>query len=294
MLHGEIIWTGPNAVHPNRWARVLCTSKDGKRVHLAVFPQGHRRPPKVPVTQTVNRFKTIFKQPVAICSSSGYIYPVSKRKTSATSRPARSNKATSNNKKQYTMATKTTKNNRALTYPCIVEIKMAMGLKRKDEVIRAIDRVTGEDLSKTIVYPTLRNAFYAGVDLVKESIDSKWVRIEKKDAEARQVITNEGLCDHIAPAAPVTKPAKAAKPAKVHKPAKAATPVLGAPAKSKKATKPAKAIAATPAAVAKASKATKASSEDFEPTEADIQEIQHMLAMGLEDSDSLIDGFDSI
>lgn len=186
------------------------------------------------------------------------------------------------------MATKTTKNNRALTYPCIVEIKKAMGLKRKDEVIRAIDRVTGEDLSKTIVYPTLRNAFYAGVDLVKESIDSKWVRIEKKDAEARQVITNEGLCDHIAPAAPVTKPAK------VHKPAKAATPVLGAPAKSKKATKPAKAIATTPAAVAKASKAAKAISEDFEPSEADIQEIQHMLAMGLEDSDSLIDGFDSI
>lgn len=189
------------------------------------------------------------------------------------------------------MSTKSTKNNKQLTYPCIVNICKAMGSKRKSEVIRAIDRVTGEDLSKAIVYPTLRNAYYAGVDLVKESIDSKWVRIEKTDAEARQIIEETGLCTGIAAAA---APAPVTKPAKVHKPAKAATPALGAPAKSKKATKPAKAIAATPAAVAKASKATKASSEDFEPTEADIQEIQHMLAMGLEDSDSLIDGFDSI
>jgi hypothetical protein len=191
------------------------------------------------------------------------------------------------------MATKTTKNNRALTYPCIVEIKKAMGLKRKEEVIRAIDRVTGEDLSKTIVYPTLRNAFYAGVDLVKESIDSKWVRIEKTDAEARQIIEETGLCTGIAAAA---APAPVTKPAKVHKPAKAATPVFGAPTKSKKATKPAKAkaIATTPAAVAKASKARKAAIDDFEPSEADIQEIQHMLDMGLEDIDSITDGFDSI
>jgi Xaa-Pro aminopeptidase len=189
------------------------------------------------------------------------------------------------------MATKTTKNNRALTYPCIVEIKKAMGLKRKEEVIRAIDRVTGEDLSKTIVYPTLRNAFYAGVDLVKESIDSKWVRIEKTDAEARQIIEETGLCTGIAAAA---APAPVTKPAKVHKPAKAATPALGAPTKSKKATKPAKAIATTPAAVAKASKAHKAAIADFEPSEADIQEIQHMLDMGLEDIDSITDGFDSI
>ena len=117
------------------------------------------------------------------------------------------------------MSTKSTKNNKQLTYPCIVEIKMAMGSKRKSEVIRAIDRVTGEDRSKMIVYPTLRNAFYAGVDLVKESIDSKWVRIEKKDAEARQVITNEGLVDRIAEAAaPAPKPTKPAKKAKAPAP----------------------------------------------------------------------------
>jgi putative lipoic acid-binding regulatory protein len=179
------------------------------------------------------------------------------------------------------MATKTTKNNKQLTYPCIVEIKMAMGSKRKTEVIRAIDRVTGDDLSKTIVYPTLRNAYYAGVDLVKESIDSKWVRIEKTDAEARQVITNEGLCDHIAPAAPVTKPAKAAKPAKVHKPARAATPVLGAPIMRKK-------------GKTKTSATGGMTIEEIEPTEAEIQAIQDMLDMDAEDQDAILDSFDSL
>ena len=154
------------------------------------------------------------------------------------------------------MSTKSTKNNKHLTYPCIVEIKMAMGLKRKDEVIRAIDRVTGEDRSKMIVYPTLRNAFYAGVDLVKESIDSKWVRIEKKDAEARQVITNEGLVDHIAEA-----PAPA--------------PAAAKPANKAKAT-------ATPTAMAKASKAAKATTKKAavaadEPTEDELLAIEHEL-----------------
>lgn len=173
------------------------------------------------------------------------------------------------------MSTKSTKNNKHLSYPCIVEIKMAMGSKRKSEVIRAIDRVTGEDRSKMIVYPTLRNAFYAGVDLVKESIDSKWVRIEKKDAEARQVITNEGLVDHIAEA-PAPAPA-AAKPAKVHKPAKAATPVLGAPTTSKKAKS-----STTPTAMAKASKAAKATTKKAavvadEPTEDELMAIEHEL-----------------
>lgn len=150
------------------------------------------------------------------------------------------------------MSTKSTKNNKQLTYPCIVEIKMAMGQKRKSEVIRAIDRVTGEDRSKMIVYPTLRNAFYAGVDLVKESIDSKWVRIEKKDAEARQVITNEGLVDRIAEA-----PAPAPKPTK--------------PAKKAKAT-------ATASAVAKAGKATKkAAVAADEPTEDELIAIEREL-----------------
>lgn len=147
------------------------------------------------------------------------------------------------------MSTKSTKNNKQLSYPCIVEIKMAMGSKRKSEVIRAIDRVTGEDRSKMIVYPTLRNAFYAGVDLVKESIDSKWVRIEKTDAEARQVITEEGLVDRIAEA-----PAPAPKPTKPAKKAKSST---------------------TPTAMAKASKATKkAAVPADEPTEDELMAIE--------------------
>ena len=146
------------------------------------------------------------------------------------------------------MSTKSTKNNKQLSYPCIVEIKMAMGSKRKSEVIRAIDRVTGEDRSKMIVYPTLRNAFYAGVDLVKESIDSKWVRIEKTDAEARQVITEEGLVDRIAEAAaPAPKPTKPAKKAK---------------------------SSTTPTAMAKASKATKkAAVPADEPSDEELRLI---------------------
>lgn len=149
------------------------------------------------------------------------------------------------------MSTKSTKNNKQLTYPCIVEIKMAMGSKRKSEVIRAIDRVTGEDRSKMIVYPTLRNAFYAGVDLVKESIDSKWVRIEKTDAEARQVITEEGLVDRIAEAAaPAPKPTK--------------------PAKKAKAT-------ATPTAMAKASKASKATKKAAVPADEPSDEELNLI-----------------
>lgn len=153
------------------------------------------------------------------------------------------------------MSTKSTKNNKHLSYPCIVEIKMAMGSKRKTEVIRAIDRVTGQDLSKSIVYPTLRNAFYAGVDLVKESIDSKWLRIEKSEAEARQVIIEEGLVSHIAEA-----PAPAPKPTK--------------PAKTAKAT--------TPAGVAKASKKAKATTKKAavvadEPTEDELMAIEREL-----------------
>lgn len=174
------------------------------------------------------------------------------------------------------MATKTTKNNKQLTYPCIVEIKMAMGSKRKTEVIRAIDRVTGQDLSKSIVYPTLRNAFYAGVDLVKESIDSKWVRIEKTDAEARQVITNEGLVDHIAQA-PAPAPAAPKQP----KPKKAKAPKAATPAKSKK-------------GKTKTSATGGMTIEEIEPTEAEIQAIQDMLDMDAEDQDAILDSFDSL
>ena len=135
------------------------------------------------------------------------------------------------------MSTKSTKSNKQLTYPCIVNICKAMGSKRKSEVIRAIDRVTGEDLSKAIVYPTLRNAYYAGVDLVKESIDSKWQRIEKADAEKRQIIEESGLCTGIAEApapAPATKPAKASKPAKAAKAPKAKSAKTAGQAISKK------------------------------------------------------------
>lgn len=170
------------------------------------------------------------------------------------------------------MSTKSTKSNKQLTYPCIVNICKAMGSKRKSEVIRAIDRVTGEDLSKAIVYPTLRNAYYAGVDLVKESIDSKWVRIEKTDAEARQIIEETGLCTGIAAAA---APAPVTKPAKVHKPAKAATPALGAPAKSKKATM-AK-TAKTAGQMVSKKKAAVDHDDDYEPSDAEIAEIDDLL-----------------
>lgn len=161
------------------------------------------------------------------------------------------------------MSTKSTKSNKQLTYPCIVNICKAMGSKRKSEVIRAIDRVTGEDLSKAIVYPTLRNAFYAGVDLVKESIDSKWQRIEKADAEKRQIIEETGLCAGIAEAeapAPVvaTKPAKASKPAKAAKAPKAKTAKTAGQMVSKK-------------------KAAVDHDDDYEPSDAEIAEIDSLL-----------------
>lgn len=124
---------------------------------------------------------------------------------------------------------KTTKQNKNLTYPCIVNICSAMGKKRKTPVIRAIDRVSGDDLSSNIVYPTLRNAYYAQVDLVKETIDSKWVRIEKTVAEGRQITNAEGEITAIMEA-PAPAPAPAKQP-KVKQP-KASKAV--APAKAKK------------------------------------------------------------
>ena len=93
----------------------------------------------------------------------------------------------------------TTKNNTALTYPCIVNITKAMGKKRKDPVIRALaltedgNGETGQDLSKQIVYPTLRNAYVAQFNLFKETIDSKWQRISKQDTIiALQAIKDTG------------------------------------------------------------------------------------------------------
>lgn len=171
------------------------------------------------------------------------------------------------------MSTKSTKNNKQLSYPCIVEIKMAMGQKRKSEVIRAIDRVSGEDLSKSIVYPTLRNAFYAGVDLVKESIDSKWVRIEKTEAEARQ-ITVDGEVTGI-DVAPAPAPAAAKQP------------------KAKKAKAPKAAATAKPSGKGKTKISTTGALtiDKDEPTDADIQEIEDLLAM---DQDQAIEMFDDL
>lgn len=80
---------------------------------------------------------------------------------------------------------KSTKQDSGISYPCIVEITKAMGQKRKSPVIRAIEYNTKQDLSDRIVYPTLRNAYIAGMDLIKESIDSKWTRISKQDSAAR-------------------------------------------------------------------------------------------------------------
>lgn len=78
-----------------------------------------------------------------------------------------------------------TKSNTKLTYPCIVNITKAMGTKRKEPVIRALNLRSAdqEDLSKMIVYPTLRNAFVAGFNLIKETIDSKWQRISMEDTK---------------------------------------------------------------------------------------------------------------
>ena len=152
------------------------------------------------------------------------------------------------------MSTKSTKSNKQLTYPCIVNVCKAMGSKRKSEVIRAIDHCTGEDLSKAIVYPTLRNAFYAGVDLVKESIDSKWQRIEKADAAARLIIEESGLCTGISVVA-TPAPAAATKPAKAPK---AKTAKTAGQMVSKK-------------------KAAVAQDDDYEPTDAEIAEIDSLL-----------------
>ncbi|MCA9340771.1 MAG: hypothetical protein KDA17_07690, partial [Candidatus Saccharibacteria bacterium] len=46
----------------------------------------------------------------------------------------------------------------------------------------------GEDFSKVPVYPTLRNAFKAGVDLIKYSATGKWLKIDK--AETAEMYPN--------------------------------------------------------------------------------------------------------
>jgi len=130
-----------------------------------------------------------------------------------------------------------TKNNTKLTYPCIVNVCKAMGQKRKDPVIRALNyqSADSEDLSKMIVYPTLRNAFVAGFDLIKETVDSKWQRISKADAQAAlDALASTGKLPE--------KPAKAPKAVKVKTPKAKATK----PAKKTK-TAPADTAAEAPA-----------------------------------------------
>ena len=131
-----------------------------------------------------------------------------------------------------------TKNNTSLTYPCIVNICQAMGAKRKDPVIRALNAQAPadapEDLSKMIVYPTLRNAYVAGFNLIKETIDSKWQRISKQEtAEILKALAETGKLPE--------KPAKVV-PVKVAKVKFAKTPVA-AKVKTPKAPKKVKATA---------------------------------------------------
>jgi len=44
MTYGQVVRCGPNSKTPGRWAKILCVSPDGKRVFLAVFPEGHDKP----------------------------------------------------------------------------------------------------------------------------------------------------------------------------------------------------------------------------------------------------------
>ena len=60
-----------------------------------------------------------------------------------------------------------------MTYPIIA--KIAEGQGRRGTTIRAT--VNGVDITRDIAYATLKGAFEAGCDLVKESADSKWSRI---------------------------------------------------------------------------------------------------------------------
>ena len=69
-------------------------------------------------------------------------------------------------------------------YPIVLNVCLAMGAKRKEPVIRAINIANDEDMSKVPVYPTLRNAFVAGVNLIKHSENGKWLKITKEDTAA--------------------------------------------------------------------------------------------------------------
>lgn len=79
-----------------------------------------------------------------------------------------------------------------MTYPIIV--KIALGAGKKGQTPRATVESTGEDITRSIAYVTLKGACDAGKWLYKASDDAKWQRIEPNGA-------------------PVAKASKGSKPA---------------------------------------------------------------------------------
>ena len=69
---------------------------------------------------------------------------------------------------------------KAMKFPMVLDVRAAMAAKRKDPVIRAYGMSDGVDYSKLPVYPTLRGAFQAGVNLIKYAEDGKWLKITKQ------------------------------------------------------------------------------------------------------------------
>ena len=69
---------------------------------------------------------------------------------------------------------------KTMKFPMVLDVRAAMAAKRKDPVIRAYGMSDGVDYSKLPVYPTLRGAFQAGVNLIKYAEDGKWLKITKE------------------------------------------------------------------------------------------------------------------
>jgi MoxR-like ATPase len=68
-----------------------------------------------------------------------------------------------------------------MTYPIIV--KIALGAGKKGQTPRATVVSTGEDITRSIAYVTLKGASDAGKWLYKASEDAKWQRVEPNTAE---------------------------------------------------------------------------------------------------------------
>ena len=66
-----------------------------------------------------------------------------------------------------------------MKYPILAEIKMAPGKGGKDTV-RAFDRRNQDDITRTIVYSTLKNAFAKGTWLYKETENASWTQVSNK------------------------------------------------------------------------------------------------------------------